>query len=41
MSTNAKSNVIFVSPDTVFVGGVSAFISVHELSVSDFFVMKS
>jgi hypothetical protein len=41
MSTYVKGNDILVSPDTVFVGGISAFVSVHELSVSDFFVLKS
>ncbi len=41
MLTSAKVNVISVSPDTVFVDGIRAFVSIHELSVSDFYVMKS
>lgn len=40
MSTNAKVNVISTSQGTVFVGGTSAFISIHGLFISDFYVMK-
>lgn len=41
MSTNAKENVIFASPDTVFVDGIRTFVSIHKEFSSDFFVMKS
>lgn len=41
MLPNAKENVIFASLGTGFVDGIRAFVSIHEVSASDFFVIKS
>ena len=39
MTMNNKVNVIFASLGTVFVDGISVFISIHEQSTLDFFVL--
>ena len=41
MTMNTKTNKNFASQGTVFVDGISVFISIHEQSAYDFFALSN